>query len=260
MGFIKEKYSNNFGGLTVVFQGSENTDSYFAGDSVQDALAYFNMYVQNGQIYVRTDEELSLAEIGVKTITEATQLRQELDEIVSEMTDEEAVERTILFANWKTGISYTVGTRVRYGGRIYKVLQAHTSQEDWTPTRAPSLFAQILTNEETGEPVEWQQPDSTNPYMYGDKVIYNNKIYESTIDFNVWDPESYPSGWTLIEDLTPTPEPEPEDTIPEWTQPDATSAYQIGDRVIYNGVVYESVVANNVWSPEAYPAGWQVIE
>lgn len=259
MGFIKEKYSNNQGGLTVVFMGNQNTDNYFAGDNVQDALNYFNMYLKNNQIYIRTEEELALTEAGISTVTEAEQLRQELNEIIAEMTDEEAIERPILFPNWKTGKQYTVNERIRYGGRIFKVLQNHTSQDDWTPSRAPSLFAEILTSE-SGEPEEWQQPSSTNAYLTGDKVIYNGLIYESLIDNNTWSPVDYPQGWKLISETEPTPEePTPEEsTIPEWTQPDSTNPYQTGDKVTYNGHTYESTVDNNVWAPDVY--GWSLIE
>ena len=259
MGFIHEKYLNNHGGLIVSFSGNENSETYFAGDSVQDALTYFNMYVKDNQIYIKTNEELALSEAGISTVAEAEQLRQELNEIISEMTDEEAIERPILFPNWKSGKEYTVNERVRYGGRIFKVLQNHTSQNDWTPSRAPSLFAEILTSE-TGEPQEWQQPSSTNPYLTGDKVIYNGQIYESLIDNNVWSPEGYPQGWQLISNSEQSEiTPDEQQTIPEWQQPDATNAYNIGDKVRYNGSIYESLINNNVWSPESYPAGWQLI-
>ena len=257
MGFIREKYSNNLGGLTVVFMGDTNTENYFAGDSIQDALEYFNMYLKDNQIYIHTDEELALDEAGIGTIAEAEQLRQVLDSIISDLTDEEAVERPILFPKWTIGVDYTVGTRVRYGGRIFKVLQAHTSQEDWTPSRAPSLFAEVLTDD-SGEPQQWIQPSSTNPYLTGDEVIYNGLVYRSLIDNNVWSPDDYPAGWELISQ--PEPEPEPEPTIPEWTQPDAGSPYMIGDRVTFNGSVYESIIDNNVWSPADYPQGWTLIE
>ena len=254
MGFIKEKYLNNHGGLTVSFQGPNNTENYFSGDSAQAALDYFNMYLKDNQIFIRTDEELSLAEVGISSIAEAEQLREELNEIISQMTDEEATERPILFPNWKIGVSYTAGARVRYGGRIFKVLQAHTSTEEWTPSRAPSLFAEILTSE-NGEPQEWVQPNSTNPYLTGDKVIFNGQIYESLIDNNVWSPANYPEGWQLIQESEPeTP------IIPEWSQPDATNAYNIGDTVRYNEHIYESTINNNVWSPDTYPAGWTLIE
>lgn len=82
-------------------------------------------------------------------------------------------------------------------GTLYKALQGHTSQEDWTPDVAVSLFAEILPGQDGTEIGEWRQPDSTNPYMMGDKVTYNGKIYESTIDNNVWSPDVY--GWQDVE-------------------------------------------------------------
>jgi len=254
MGFICEKYSNNQGGLVVSFQGDQNSSNYFAGNNIQDALNYFHMYLKDNQIYIHTEEELSIEEIGISSVAEAEQLRQELNEITATMTDEEAIERPIFFPNWKIGVAYTVNTRVRYGGRIFKVLQAHTSTEEWTPSRAPSLFAEILTSE-SGEPQEWQQPSSTNPYLTGDRVIYNGQIYESLIDNNIWSPDDYEAGWQLI-----STEPTEEPTIPEWQQPDSNNPYMIGDKVIYNGQTYESLIDNNIWSPEAYPAGWTLIE
>ena len=105
-----------------------------------------------------------------------------------------------MFPAWDdNGKQYKVGDRVQYDGVLYKVLQDHTSQSTWTPTDAPSLFAKVLTST-TGEPQEWQQPDSTNPYMKGDKVLFNGKVYESLIDNNVWSPEAYPTGWQEIEE------------------------------------------------------------
>lgn len=255
MGFYKEVYNNNRAGLTVMFSNEGNSANYFSGDSVEEALAYFNMYISNGQIYVKSEDELALEEVGISSVIEATQLRTELNDIISTMTDEEAIERPILFSNWTVGKTYSIGERVRYAGRIFKVLQNHTSQADWTPSRAPSLFAEVLTDE-SGEPQEWRQPDSTNPYLTGDKVIYNGLIYESLIDNNVWAPDVYTEGWKLISNS----EPEQESEISDWVQPDATTAYKIGDKVRYNEHIYESTIDNNVWSPDAYPAGWTLIE
>lgn len=93
--------------------------------------------------------------------------------------------------------AYKKDDRVTYNGTLYKVLQDHTSQSTWTPEGAPSFFAKVLTST-TGEPQEWEQPDSTNPYMKGDKVIYNGKTYESLIDNNVWSPDAYPAGWQEV--------------------------------------------------------------
>ena len=89
-------------------------------------------------------------------------------------------------------MAYVTGQRVLHNAVLYKVLQDHTSQETWTPEAAPSLFAKVLIPDETVIP-EWVQPDSTNPYMKGDKVLHNGKTWTSDIDNNVWEPGVY--GW-----------------------------------------------------------------
>lgn len=110
-------------------------------------------------------------------------------------TDEQALAVPALYPAWRSGIYYEVGIRVLYNGILYKVLTAHTSQDDWTPDAAPSLFAKVLIPDETIVP-EWQQPDSTNPYGAGDKVTHNGKTWVSDIDNNVWEPGVY--GWTEL--------------------------------------------------------------
>ena len=47
--------------------------------------------------------------------------------------------------------------------------------------------------------------------------------------------------------------------IPDWEQPDSTNPYQIGDKVRFENKIYESLIANNIWSPAAYPAGWREV-
>lgn len=108
-------------------------------------------------------------------------------------TDEQALAVPALYPAWRSGVYYEVGIRVLYNGILYKVLTAHTSQDDWTPDAAPSLFAKVLIPDETVIP-EWEQPDSTNPYSAGDKVTHNGKTWVSDIDNNVWEPGVY--GWT----------------------------------------------------------------
>ena len=111
-------------------------------------------------------------------------------------TDEQALAVPALYPAWRSGVYYEVGIRVLYNGILYKVLTAHTSQDDWTPDAAPSLFAKVLIPEETVIP-EWEQPDSTNPYSAGDKVTHNGKTWVSDIDNNVWEPGVY--GWTELD-------------------------------------------------------------
>ena len=111
-------------------------------------------------------------------------------------TDEQALAVLALYPVWRSGVYYEAGARVLYNGTLYKVLTAHTSQDDWTPDAAPSLFAKVLIPDETIIP-EWQQSDSTNPYSAGDKVTHNGKTWVSDIDNNVWEPGAY--GWTELD-------------------------------------------------------------
>ena len=101
---------------------------------------------------------------------------------------------------WTVGVSYEAGRYLLYKGVLYKVLQAHTSQDTWTPDVTASLYAKVLIDP-TGETIlDWEQPNSTNPYMKGDKVRFEGKIYESLIDNNVWSPTAYPAGWKIVEE------------------------------------------------------------
>ena len=115
------------------------------------------------------------------------------------LSDAQALQVPMLFDEFDgNGVAYEVGKRIVYNGILYKVIQAHTSQAGWNPVDAPSLFAKVINETIDGSIPEFEQPDSTNPYMKGDKVIFNGKVYESLIDNNVYSPEAYPSGWKEI--------------------------------------------------------------
>ena len=110
-------------------------------------------------------------------------------------TDEMSLQAPNLYPAWRPDVIYTAGDRVLYEEVLYRVLQGHISQEAWTPMDAPSLFAKVLIPDVDVIP-EWEQPDSTNAYMIGDKVTYDGKTWESTVDNNVWKPGEY--GWVEI--------------------------------------------------------------
>lgn len=99
-----------------------------------------------------------------------------------------------------------------------------------------------------------QWSDSVS-YEVGDRVKFQNVLYkclQAHIAQPTWTPIAAPSLWTKV--LIPDP-----DVIPEWEQPDSTNPYQIGDKVRFEGKVYESVIANNIWSPRDYPQGWREV-
>lgn len=111
------------------------------------------------------------------------------------ITDEQAATVTALYPAWAEDAHYEAGERITYNEVLYKVLQAHDAQADWTPDVAVSLFAKVLTDP-TGTILPWVQPDSTNPYMKDDKVTHNGKTWISTLDNNVWEPGAY--GWEEV--------------------------------------------------------------
>ena len=128
----------------------------------------------------------------------AQKLRPYIEKAALSLSDEDALEAIDLFGNWKPNKEYIKDERVKYEGILYKCLQSHTSQDAWTPVAAASLWAKVLIPDENVIP-DWEQPDSTNAYMVGDKVMFNGHIYESAINNNIWSPSAYPAGWTLIE-------------------------------------------------------------
>lgn len=123
------------------------------------------------------------------TITreEAIRLREIIEKAVPHLDDETALQGVTLFPTWKVDTAYEVGTRVKYMDVLYRVITAHTSQADWTPDVSASLFAKVLIPNENEIPA-WEQPDSTNPYMKGDKVSHNGYTWESLVDNNTWEP------------------------------------------------------------------------
>ena len=127
----------------------------------------------------------------------ARKLRPYIEKAALFLDDEDALEAVQLFPNWAAHTSYVAGDKVKYENILYKCLQGHTSQSDWMPPEAPGLWARVLIPDQNIIP-EWEQPDSTNAYMAGDKVTYNGRTYESVIDNNIWSPSDYPAGWKEI--------------------------------------------------------------
>ena len=215
----------------------------------------------------------------IDKLTAALELRRALQILAtrtfSSDTDVAAMmEVASIYPDYKVGTAYKTGNVFKYGEngvgdpQLYQVLQDHTSAAQWTPDTAVSLYKKVGVSED-GIP-EWTQPlGATDAYNIGDVVMYNGQKYQSLINANVWSPDAYPAGWQLpTTDPVEEPdepevdpeEPPIEETVPEWVQPTgATDAYNTGDIVMYNGQKYQSLINANVWSPDAYPAGWQLI-
>ena len=129
------------------------------------------------------------------TYRDAEKYRKVIETAAESLTDEQALKAPMLFEHWEVGKHYTIGKRLYYDSVLYSVLIEHDSQSDWTPDTAVSLYARVLIPDPEVIP-EWVQPESTNPYMIGDKVRHNDKVWISTVDNNVWEPGVY--GWDEV--------------------------------------------------------------
>lgn len=132
----------------------------------------------------------------MKPQEKARKLRPIIEKAAESLPDDDALEAVELFPAWATNTSYTTDERVSYADKLYRCVQSHTSQADWTPDATPALWTAVA---KPGEIPVWKQPTGAqDAYMTGDKVRYPGKddpVYISTVDNNVWEPGVY--GWDL---------------------------------------------------------------
>lgn len=121
----------------------------------------------------------------------------EIGNALAKIPDEVAANIVTLFPQWETGYTYAAGDRIQYGGKLYKVVQAHTSQADWTPDIVPALYVEVAA---PGEIPVWKQPTGAHDtYAKGNRVHWptaTDPVYESTLDNNSWAPNVY--GWVQV--------------------------------------------------------------
>ena len=126
----------------------------------------------------------------------ARALRPYIEKASVSLSDEDALQAVELFPQWVTGRAYAVDERLQYKNVLYRVVQAHTSQADWTPDITPALFVVVSLDEWP----EFVQPTGAHDaYKKGDKVTFEGNHYISLIDGNVYSPAAYPAGWKEIE-------------------------------------------------------------
>ena len=127
------------------------------------------------------------------TYTErARRMRPYIEKAATNLTDEDALQSVGLFPQWAVGHDYVVGERLQYKNVLYRVVQAHTSQADWTPDITPAMFVVVSLDEWP----EFVQPTGAHDaYNKGDKVTFEGRHYISLIDVNVYSPTAYPAGW-----------------------------------------------------------------
>lgn len=164
----------NDGTMTAV-----ETDAF---DNKEKAYIEGYRYVPEGQTWTRSD---GVAFKGLMVAPAKAYDRIMVDVAISYLDDDEAESVAILFEDWQSGVAYAVGDRRKYDGLLYRCVQAHTSQADWTPPVVPALWVRTSTEEWP----EWIQPTGAHDaYNKGDKVSHNEKHWVSLVDGNVWEP------------------------------------------------------------------------
>ena len=150
-----------------------------------------------------TMDEIVSALIGPEpTLAAAQQTRRAVQMFVASLPEEQALAVSYIFPEWEVNHKYTTGDIISYGKnsvedpQLYKIVQDHTSSEEWKPDAVPSLYDAIGLDS-SGYPV-WSQPSGAHDaYNKGDIVNYNGTLYESLINGNTWTPDAYPDGWKI---------------------------------------------------------------
>lgn len=181
--------------ITVYSKGVQASSTIETTPEIDDLITQLEDYIKTQKTpeMIAIDEANEERDIFKEREQQANAKYAEAQQVIANIMD--------LFEPWEPGQDYLTDDILNYGNRLYRVLQDHTSQADWVPDETHSLYVDITTRqigEETGEIQEWEQPDSTNPYNTGDKVIFEGVIYESTIDGNVWSPTDHPQGWEKV--------------------------------------------------------------
>lgn len=198
-------------------------------------------------------------------VARARELRRTIEGLAEgHLTDAEGLENVELFPWYEVGVDYAVGDRFQYDGELYKVLQAHTSQQSWVPgTGTESLYIRVddIHAGTADDPIPYNGNMELveNLYYTQDGVLYRCTRSTGTAVYNTL---SELVGLYVEVVTSGTEEPtEPEEPTggedAEWVQPDSTNPYMMGDRVLHNGNTWESTVDNNVWEPGVY--GWEQV-
>jgi len=160
----------------------------------------------------------------------------------------------------------TAGSLYRFDDTLWSVIQTFSRTTYGAhPSTYPALIRKLRDPYKTEA---WRQPidqyDSfklVNPFTgKADTTLHGGKTWRTKVDNNVWEPTAQSAEWDEIDadgNVVVPPEP-PANEYPAWIQPTgAHDAYKIGDKVTFKGKRYTSKINGNVWSPVAYPAGWQ---
>lgn len=161
-------------------------------DSVPEGIVAGYYYYRDGEYYTSQRE---LNELARAQQADAGSLAFVILAKDGKIDDVTITEHANQFPNWQPNVNYSQNNIVGYNEKLYRCNQSHTSQTDWTPDTAVSLWKQI--GDPTVEYPEWSQPlGAFDAYAAGAKVSHNGKNWVSTVDNNVWEPGVY--GWDEV--------------------------------------------------------------
>lgn len=149
---------------------------------------------------IQEKSDLENTKIGLVRVNETSEIAFVVMAESGSIDEVTATEHMDSFAPWQSGVAYKAGNLRVYGEgesrKLYRCVQDHTSQDNWTPDAATSLWA--IAGDPTVEFPEWSQPiGAHDAYDSGAKVSHNGLHWISDVDDNVWEPGVY--GWTQVE-------------------------------------------------------------
>ncbi|KAF5037174.1 hypothetical protein DSECCO2_567370 [anaerobic digester metagenome] len=179
-------YTDNADGLPGVVEDVVLTDEQKERLAVIQSVNRVNAKEVEAYVMDGISTDYAKAEIEKYNLEKAT------DELIATLPTDSIEKNNGLILKivkeWDgAGKFYKAGKPLKYNDVLYTVLQAHTSQPDWSPDKAVSLFSKVLTS--PAGPLPWVQPDSTNAYKIGDKVLYKGVVWTSKINANVTIPD-----------------------------------------------------------------------
>ena len=115
------------------------------------------------------------------------------------LSDEQVAAVTAAFPAWSgDGVKVSVGDLRSDEGVLFRCVQAHTTQADWTPAKTPALWTPVRETKGTTPDPFVQPTGAADAYKKGDRVTFQGNVWESVIDANVWSPSAYPAGWKKV--------------------------------------------------------------
>ena len=127
-----------------------------------------------------------------------TVARVTVDELLADLPDDTYTNVVPLFPDWTAGETVSVGAVRQFDSNLWRVVQAHKSQADWTPDKVPALWTPVRKTKGAAPDPFVQPTGAADAYSVGDRVTFEGAVWESVIDANVWSPSAYPAGWKAV--------------------------------------------------------------